>query len=134
SLDGRGGVRRLGERIDARPAAERGARRALLAKARGRERIDGRFRFVVAHAQRASAASSAVEKKNAISSFAVSGASEPWTALRSMLVANSLRIVPAAAFSGFVAPITSRFFAIAFSPSSTWTTTGPSVMNLTRPA
>ena len=36
--------------------------------------------------------------------------------------------------SGSVAPITSRFFAIAFSPSSTWTTTGPSVMNLTRSA
>src|SRR5215510_9704901 len=84
------------------------------------------------HVQRARAVSSAVEKKNAISSLAVSGPSEPCTALRSMLVANSLRIVPAAAFSGLVAPITSRFLAIAFSPLRTWTTTGPSVMNLTR--
>jgi hypothetical protein len=85
-------------------------------------------------AQRASAASSAVEKKNAISSRAVSGPSDPWTAFRSMFVANSLRIVPAAAFSGFVAPMTSRFFAIASSPSRTCTTTGPSVMNFTRSA
>jgi len=71
-------------------------------------------------------------KKNAISARAVSWASEPWTALRSMLVPKSLRIVWASAFSGLVAPMISRFFATALSPSRTWTTTGPSVMNLTR--
>ena len=31
----------------------------------------------------------------------------------------TLRIVPSSAFAGFVAPITSRFFAMAFSPSKT---------------
>ena len=45
-----------------------------------------------------------------------------------MLFANSLRMVPSAALAGLVAPITSRFFATAFSPSSTWTMTGPDVM------
>jgi integrase len=107
-------------------ARARGLPTACATRARLRRRCCCRCRY------RASAASSAVEKKNAISSRAVSGASEPWTALRSMFVANSLRIVPAAAFSGFVAPITSRFFATASSPSSTCTITGPSVMNLTR--
>ena len=59
------------------------------------------------------------EKKYAISSAAVSGASEPCTEFSPTLCANSARIVPAAASDGFVAPITSRFFAIAPSPSRT---------------
>jgi hypothetical protein len=45
-------------------------------------------------------------KKNGISTAAVSGASDPCTALRSMFCANFLRTVPSAAFSGLVAPIT----------------------------
>ena len=44
----------------------------------------------------------------AISIAAVSGASEPCTEFSPMLSAHSLRIVPASAFSGLVAPITSR--------------------------
>ncbi len=51
-----------------------------------------------------------------------------------MLSAKSLRIVPAAALAGLVAPITSRFLATASSPSRTWTTTGPLVMNSTSEA
>ncbi len=45
--------------------------------------------------------------------------------------AKSLRIVPGTAFAGSVAPMTSRFFAMALSPSSTCTTTGPDVMKST---
>ncbi len=37
-------------------------------------------------------------------------------------------MVPAAALPGSVAPMISRLRAMALSPSSTWTTTGPSVM------
>ena len=44
----------------------------------------------------------------AISIAAVSGASEPCTEFSPMLRAKSLRMVPASAFSGLVAPITSR--------------------------
>jgi hypothetical protein len=47
-------------------------------------------------------------------------------------VANDLRIVPGAAFAGSVAPITSRFLAIAPSPSSAITRIGPSDMNVVR--
>ncbi len=65
----------------------------------------------------------AVSKKNGISTAAVSGASDPCTALRSMFSANCLRIVPSAAFAGFVAPIKARQSAIAFSFSSAITTT-----------
>ena len=50
-----------------------------------------------------------------------------------MFSANRLRIVPSAALAGLVAPITSRHFSMAFSRSSANTTTGPSVMNLTKP-
>src|SRR5450830_114932 len=57
-------------------------------------------------------------KKKAISTAAVSAASEPCTALASMLSAKSARMVPGAAFLGSVAPIRSRFFSTAFSPSS----------------
>jgi len=64
--------------------------------------------------------------------FAFSGLSEPWTVFFSTSVAKSFRIVPGAAFAGLVAPMTSRFFAMAFSPSSTISTTGPEVMNDTR--
>src|SRR6185369_8963326 len=71
-------------------------------------------------------------KKNATSVAAVSAASEPCTALASMLAAKSARIVPRSAFFGSVAPISSRFFAIADSPSRAWTITGPDIMNETR--
>ena len=47
-------------------------------------------------------------KNCAISTAAVSGASEPCTEFSPIESAKSLRIVPAAAFSGLVAPITSR--------------------------
>src|SRR5262249_12834739 len=72
----------------------------------------------VAKGRTPSAASSAPEKKKPISYLAVSGASEPWAALRSMSVPYSARMVPAAAFLESVAPISSRFLAMAFSPSS----------------
>src|SRR3954452_6497009 len=72
------------------------------------------------------------EKKNAISCAAFSGESEPCTELASIDSAKSLRIVPESALAGSVAPITSRFLATAFSPSSTCTTTGPEIMKLTK--
>src|SRR5207237_10832000 len=72
---------------------------------------------------------SIVLKKKRISSAAVSGESEPCTELASIFSAKSLLIVPGAAFAGSVAPMISRFLATALSPSSTWTTTGPEVMN-----
>ncbi len=52
----------------------------------------------------------------------------------SMSSANSARTVPASAFFGSVAPIDWRLSAMASSPSSTCTTTGPEVMNATSPA
>src|SRR5678816_4831031 len=64
-------------------------------------------------------------KKKAISLAAVSGPSEPCTAFCSTSLPQSLRMVPGAAFAGSVAPIISRFFAIAFSPSRTETKIGP---------
>jgi hypothetical protein len=70
-------------------------------------------------------------KKNAISFFAFSALSEPCTALRSIDFAKSARIVPGAASLGLVDPMSSRFFAIAFSPSKTETKTGPSIMKVT---
>ncbi len=39
-------------------------------------------------------------------------------------------MVPSAALAGLVAPITSRYLAMAFSPSSTCTTTGAETMKL----
>jgi hypothetical protein len=60
------------------------------------------------------------------------GESEPCTVLRSIPSARSARIVPGAAFFGSVAPMISRFFAMAFSPSSTCNSTGPEVMYFTR--
>jgi hypothetical protein len=51
--------------------------------------------------------------------------------LASIDSAKSARMVPGAASLGLVAPISSRFFAIAFSPSSTWIITGPEIMNST---
>jgi len=62
----------------------------------------------------------------------VLGESDPCTLFASMLFANSFRMVPSAALAGFVAPITSRLRATAFSPSSTCTMTGPLVMYCTR--
>ncbi|KZC98848.1 hypothetical protein AUP43_14655 [Oceanibaculum pacificum] len=46
-------------------------------------------------------------------------------------VAGSRVLASGAALAGLVAPITSRFLATAFSPSNTWTTTGPEIMKLT---
>src|SRR5438132_13628521 len=71
------------------------------------------------------------EKNWAISIAAVSGASDPCTEFSPIDFACSLRMVPSAAFDGSVAPITSRYLAIAPSPSSTCTTTGPEVMKST---
>src|SRR5262249_38736803 len=71
------------------------------------------------------------EKNCAISCCAVSGASEPCTEFSPTDFAWILRIVPGAAFAGSVAPMISRYFAMAFSPASTCTTTGPDVMNST---
>ena len=54
------------------------------------------------------------------------------TQLRSIFVANILRIVPSAAFAGFVAPMVESPLLIASGASSASTTiTGPSVMNFT---
>src|SRR5690606_2434980 len=83
-------------------------------------------------AQRVRGQMSASPKKKRISCAAVSGPSDPCTTFSSIEVAKSARIVPGAASFGFVAPISSRFFWIAFSPSSTCTITGPEVMYLTR--
>ena len=52
--------------------------------------------------------------------------------LASMEAAKSLRMVPAAAFAGSVAPISSRSRAIAFSRSSTIVMQGPEDMNPVR--
>src|SRR6185436_544193 len=71
------------------------------------------------------------EKNCAISIAAVSGASEPCTEFSPIDFAWTLRIVPSAALDGSVAPITSRYFSTAPSPSSTCTTTGPEVMKST---
>jgi len=75
---------------------------------------------------------SASGKKNAISSRAVSGPSEPWEAFCSTSVPNSPRTVPFGAFFESVGPISSRQRAMAPSASSTPMNTGPEVMNLTR--
>src|SRR6266508_6914524 len=71
-------------------------------------------------------------KKYGISDTADSGESEPWTALASIELAKSLRMVPGAAFAGSVAPMISRTPTMAFSPSSTIGTEGPWVMNAQR--
>src|SRR4029079_4708930 len=71
------------------------------------------------------------EKNWAISWAAVSGASEPCTEFSPIDLAWTLRIVFGAALAGSVAPMMSRYLAMAFSPSSTWTTTGPEIMNAT---
>src|SRR4029077_7728101 len=68
-------------------------------------------------------------KKYPTSNLAVSGESDPCTALNSMFVPWVLRIVPATALAGSVAPINSRFFLIALSPCRTSTTTGPDTIN-----
>src|SRR6185312_7293399 len=71
-------------------------------------------------------------KKKAISVRAVSSESEPCTEFASIDSAKALRMVPGAALAGSVAAMISRLRATALSPSSTWMTTGPEVMNLTR--
>src|SRR4029453_2753277 len=88
--------------------------------------------FVVSEPDSAQPTSSVPLKKKPISILALSAESEPCTELASIDSANSLRMVPGAALAGLVAPITSRYLATAFSPSSACTTTGPEVMNLTR--
>ena len=54
-------------------------------------------------------------------------------ALLPKAVEHGMAYVPGAAFLGSVAPIRSRFSAIAFSPSSTWIITGAELMKSTRP-
>src|ERR1700730_5603097 len=71
------------------------------------------------------------EKNCAISIAAVSAASEPCTEFSPIEFACSLRIVPAGALDGSVAPMTSRYFAMAPSPCRTCTTTGAEIMNST---
>src|SRR5262249_44838468 len=77
-------------------------------------------------------ASSTPAKKYPISYAAVSGASDPCVALRSIDSANSLRSVPASALAGSVAPISVRHFLIASGASSTMTIAGPDDMNSVR--
>src|SRR5690606_14627165 len=91
--------------------------------------VAGGHRLVLRADQRAW--TSVAGKKYAISFAAFSRLSEPCTALASMLSAKSARMVPAAASFGLVAPIRSRFFSTAPSPSSTWIITGPEIMNST---
>src|SRR6185503_3833555 len=67
------------------------------------------------------------EKNCAISSAAVAGASDPCTEFSPIDFACTLRMVPAAALAGSVAPMMSRYLAMALSPSRTWTTTGPEI-------
>ena len=67
----------------------------------------GRLQADACRLQRASPQLHAA-KKYPISKAAVSGASEPCVALRSMDVPKSLRSVPASAFAGSVAPIAVR--------------------------
>jgi cytochrome c peroxidase len=69
------------------------------------------------------------EKKYAISSAAVSGASEPCTEFSPTRFGEFGADRARAASAGLVAPITSRFLAMAPSPSSTCTTTGSEAMN-----
>src|SRR5439155_25895848 len=71
-------------------------------------------------------------KKYPISYAAVSAASDPCVALRSIDSASSLRSVPESAFAGSVAPISVRHFLIASAASSTRTTHGPDDMNVVR--
>src|SRR5579872_2959221 len=71
------------------------------------------------------------EKNWAISTAAVSKASDPCTEFSPIDLACSLRMLPSAAFEGSVAPITSRYLRTALSPSRTWTTTGPEIMKST---
>src|SRR5262249_30789121 len=76
--------------------------------------------------------SSSPGKKNATSTRAVSGASDPCVPFCSTLVPKSARTVPFSALAGSVAPRISRWRAIAFSPSRTETKIGPEVMNVQR--
>ena len=59
---------------------------------------------------------------------AAAGLSEPWVEFSPFDTANSLRMVPSAASLGSVAPMVSRYLAMAFSPSSTCRTIGAEVM------
>src|SRR5579862_6281763 len=71
-------------------------------------------------------------KKSAISLFAESGPSEPWTRLSGILDARSPRIVPGEASDGSVAPMIERTsFHVSGVPSRTIANTGDVVMNLT---
>src|SRR5262249_39251002 len=76
--------------------------------------------------------SSTPAKKYPISYTAVSGASDPCVALRSIDCPNSWRRVPASALAGSVAPISVRHFLIASGASSTRTMAGPDDMNVVR--
>src|SRR5574341_2661546 len=67
-------------------------------------------------------------KCRAISLCADSGESLACTTLRPVSRAKSPRMLPVAAFRGFVAPFTARITAIAFFPSTTIDTEGPDVI------
>ncbi len=71
-------------------------------------------------------------KKNATSSAAVSGASEPCTALLSIFLPYNLRRVSASAASGLVAPIKALQPLIASSFSKHITMHGPELMKLVK--
>ena len=91
-------------------------------------RDESRWRWVLEVGQDLRFGWRMMKKTPAISMAAVSGASEPWTEFSPTDRAKSLRIVPASALAGFVAPMMSRYFLMAPSPSRTCTTTGPAVI------
>src|SRR5690242_1429249 len=93
-------------------------------------RIGGKLYHLV-HGMPQRGKTSVSAKKYAISTLAVSTASEPCTAFASIDSAKSARIVPGLASFGLVAPIRSRCASTAFSPCSTLIITGPEIMNST---
>src|SRR5512133_625609 len=74
------------------------------------------------------------EKKKFASLDAFSFESEPCTAFICTLTANSALMVPFSAFAGSVLPISFLNCSTALSCLSTITTTGPEVINSTRPS
>src|SRR4051794_11156402 len=100
----------------------------LLLPTRWSRRTREAFRVLVPFVKMAQIKSTPA-KKYPISYAAVSGASEPCVALRSIDSANSLRSVPPSALAGSVAPISVRHFLMPSSASSTRTIAGPDDMN-----
>ena len=85
--------------------------------------VGGRVPIVVGCSGASIAAATAfVEQAGALGAIAAMVAAPPFL--------KNADLLPA--FFGSVAPMISRFFAMAFSPSRTCTTTGPEVMYLTR--